>query len=154
MKQENRSPMIHTTAMVLIESSFMRYPVKPNVLVPSVKIAYQSNIEGRVGQGFLTLNASGMSKDNDELVFKAVIRYMGVFCEDEEKPNMAIEEFMKVNAPAQIYPFVREFLASLSTRSDMPPLILPPINMAALMEATINGEVKDDSIRVDSDDIK
>ncbi|MDZ4122276.1 MAG: protein-export chaperone SecB [Candidatus Cloacimonadaceae bacterium] len=154
MKDDTQAPMIKTEAIFLIESNFIRYPENSQVIIPSVEIDYESNVRDKIGQGFLSVNITCTSQESGQKVFEARIRYLGVFREDESDPNMGIDEFMKVNAPAHMYPFVREFVASLSTRSNMPSLILPPINIAAMIKVQLDGEVSDNKINIAPRDIK
>lgn len=43
-------------------------------------------------------------------------------------PKPGIDFFMEVNAPAQIFPFVREHLATLSVKASLSPILLEPVN--------------------------
>lgn len=150
-----KPPQITTDAIILLESNFIRYPENPSVLVPTIEIAYESTlIDQRTGHGLLTVIASGVAQDSGHKVFESRIRFLGVFLTEDDNPNLPLEDFLKVHAPAHIYPYAREFLTSLSTRSGMPPLILPPLNMAALLKVQIDGEVHDQTIDIPPDAIK
>lgn len=153
MKNNDQSPRIKTEAIFLIESNFIRYPEMADVVVPHVDIDYEYSVENQIGQGFITINVKGNAKHSNNIIFESRIRYLGVFSEDEKEPNMSIDDFMKINAPAHIYPFVREFLASLSTRSDMPAIILPPMNVAAMLSIKLEGKAVDNKVIVSTDNM-
>jgi len=57
----------------------------------------------------------------------------GIFSIDEDHQNMDIQEFAEKNAPSHIFPFVREMIATTSVKAGMPPIILPPTNIVALL---------------------
>ncbi|WP_154840627.1 protein-export chaperone SecB [Clostridium paraputrificum] len=47
-------------------------------------------------------------------------------------------EFLQKNAMAILFPYVRSFLTTLTAQSGIKPIILPPINFNALLEASDN----------------
>lgn len=57
----------------------------------------------------------------------AVIKMVGVFIIGENG-DLSIDNFAKINAPAIIFPFLREHLASLSIKAGINPILLPPVN--------------------------
>jgi preprotein translocase subunit SecB len=44
-----------------------------------------------------------------------------------------LKKFSEVNAPAHLFPFLREIVANTSLKAGIPPLLLPPINLAAIL---------------------
>lgn len=145
MKDNTRPPEISTKAIFLLESNCMRYPEKPIVISPKVVMEYESKINGKVAQGILTLIVTCTSKETENKVFEARIRYVGVFEADVDDPNMPLEDFIVVNAPAQIFPYAREYLSNLSMRSNIQPIILPPFNIAAFTKGTLEGEIRNNN---------
>jgi preprotein translocase subunit SecB len=55
---------------------------------------------------------------------------LGIF-EPSDWNDPHLENFANINAPAIIYPFIREHIASLTTKAKMP-YILPPFNFVEL----------------------
>ncbi|MBI5408704.1 MAG: protein-export chaperone SecB [Nitrospirae bacterium] len=45
-----------------------------------------------------------------------------------------LRKFSKVHAPAHLMPFIREIVGTTTMKAGIPPLLLPPINLAALFE--------------------
>ena len=43
-----------------------------------------------------------------------------------------LKKFSKVHAPAHLFPFVREIIANATMKANIPPLLLPPINLTAI----------------------
>ncbi|RKY16365.1 MAG: hypothetical protein DRP63_05510 [Planctomycetota bacterium] len=49
-------------------------------------------------------------------------------------PSLQPDEFLKFNAPAHIYSFMRELIFNITARGNTPPLLLPPLNFEKLLE--------------------
>ena len=64
---------------------------------------------------------TGLIQVSAKIVFVATFEIVGT-----PKPN--IDFFRKVNAPAQIFPFIREHLATMSVKASLQPILLEPIN--------------------------
>lgn len=45
-----------------------------------------------------------------------------------------LERFSRVHAPAHLFPFVREIVGNTTMRAGISPLLLPPFNLAAMLE--------------------
>ena len=43
-----------------------------------------------------------------------------------------LKKFAKVHAIAHLFPFVREIIGNTTMKANMPPLLLPPINLSAI----------------------
>jgi len=61
---------------------------------------------------------------------KAMAKMIGVFIKSGDSP-LNEETFVNVNAPAIIFPFVREQIASLFLKGGCGTVLLPPFNFAA-----------------------
>lgn len=110
-----------------------------------------------IGKGLdvdISLNANGkIDKSNKILIFKLetalfkntknkpfniFIKAIGFFSVKDEADIPRLEEFSKINAPALIFPFVREIIADLTLKTGYQPLLLPPINIVALISKSLN----------------
>ncbi len=56
----------------------------------------------------------------------------GIFETIEGKENLELEKFAKYNAPALLMPFAREIISNITSRTPLPYLLLPPINIIAI----------------------
>jgi preprotein translocase subunit SecB len=65
--------------------------------------------------------------------FSLELSMTGRFEPTEENPNMPLDTFAKHNGPAQVMPFVREFVANITARSRRGIVLLPSINIFALV---------------------
>lgn len=51
----------------------------------------------------------------------------------DEDVEMALDEFLRFNGPAQVMPFVREMVANITVRSRHGLVLLPSVNVVALV---------------------
>ena len=66
-----------------------------------------------------TKNKPFMMKVSVEGIFKA-------------KDYKELLKFCKVHAPAHLFPFIREVVGNTTMKANIPPLLLPPLNLSAL----------------------
>jgi len=79
-------------------------------------------------------------KDEGEL-FNIKCTMIGFFSVIEGKENMGLREYSNINAPAAIFPYIREIIASTSIRAEIPPVVIPPTNLNLLKRSPeINSE--------------
>jgi len=55
----------------------------------------------------------------------------GIFTGNDYKE---LEQFSKINAPAHLFPFIREAIGNTTMRANIPPLLLPPFNVSAILD--------------------
>jgi len=75
----------------------------------------------------VTLHLNYIAGIGDAKEISADIKMVGVFTLPENSV-LPHEQFINVNAPAILFPFVREHLASLSVKAGLNPIILQPVN--------------------------
>jgi preprotein translocase subunit SecB len=56
----------------------------------------------------------------------------GKFTFSENINTKMADQFLKINCPAIIFPYIRETVADITRRSGYPPLHLPPVNFIEL----------------------
>lgn len=76
----------------------------------------------------------GSEKDS---FIDAQISFIGTFLCPKQHA-VPVEIFEKLNAPAIIFPFVREHLASLTIKAMLPPIFLPSFNFSKIGEEDQN----------------
>jgi hypothetical protein len=59
---------------------------------------------------------------------------LGHFAKVGDTP-LAFAEFARINAPVLMFPFMRELVVALTSRSDGGTVVLPPVNLAELLNA-------------------
>lgn len=77
----------------------------------------------------------------DEKIVESQVKVAGIFeLVGDNIEGLSVDTFQKVNAPAILYPFVREHLANLSIKAGMNPLIIPTVNFQKMAERKANDK--------------
>jgi preprotein translocase subunit SecB len=72
--------------------------------------------------------------ENDKPMYSIEVRMVGVFTYNPDA-DLPLEKFANINAPAIIFPFIREQIATISLKSGIKPtVLLPPINFVKMAE--------------------
>lgn len=66
----------------------------------------------------------------------------GIFETIKDEENLDLERFAGVNANALMLPFAREIISNITSRTPLPHLLLPPINLVALKKKVAIKEKK------------
>jgi preprotein translocase subunit SecB len=128
---------IHLKSVHLVDQTF-RYQAdkKPSVGL-HVKMNLQNNINEaeRVLESLLTFDVLASDKPEDSLfIISATIR--GLFQEVPGGP-IDLKKFSEINGPAILFPFVREAISSVTAKSPVGAVLLPPVNIGALVRGEI-----------------
>ena len=100
---------------------------------PKLNINFKQNIQIDPNKNrMICLLTGSLEDENKNFHFEATIA--GFFSSKEENPNMPIEEFAKSNALAHMFPFFRELVFNITSRAGIPPIILPPMNVNAMIK--------------------
>jgi preprotein translocase subunit SecB len=120
--------------IALAESRFKREPLVSTEATQaqqdsSVSVEYQISPEGN--QVLVTETFDYTRHRDGQNEFTAMIQMIGHFervAEADQEGVPAVESFAKINAPAILYPYIREHLASLTSKAAVGTVILPPYN--------------------------
>lgn len=63
--------------------------------------------------------------------FKMKVSVEGIFAGDDHKE---LKKFSEVHAPAHLMPFLREIIGNTTMKANIPPLLLPPLNVFELFK--------------------
>lgn len=75
--------------------------------------------------------------DTQPLPFNIDISISGIFItSDVDNP----EEYLRINASAILFPYIRSLLTMLSTLAALPPIVMPPINFCAMLSDQESNE--------------
>jgi len=67
---------------------------------------------------------------------KFQLELTGIFETIKGEENLDLKKFVDINAPALLLPFAREIISNITSRTPLPHLLLPPINIIALKSKT------------------
>lgn len=60
--------------------------------------------------------------------------FVGHFSTIPGEENMDIDEYMESNAVGLMFPYVREHISSITQKAGISPILLPPINVMAIIK--------------------
>jgi len=121
-------------SVILLESNFKRN-VEINYTSSEFDSHIDINIDNKIKDNilFVELSLTYFAGVKDDKEIQSFIKMVGVF-QCPENPALPIETFGKINAPAILFPFIRENLASISMKAGINAILLSPINFVKLSE--------------------
>jgi len=133
---KNKQPGISFNDIILKELVFSRkegFSEKPEL-----NIHLESNFSLSPDEERLTYEMSCEINDKNEY-FKIKCTMIGFFSLKKGQENMTLKEYSNMNAPAAIFPYIREVIATTTTRAGIPYILIPPMNLN-LLKKTSNIE--------------
>ncbi len=135
---ENQSPVIleekigsyKVETVILIASSFTReasIDFKDYSITNEITILPEAHENTEDNKFAVTLTLDYTGRQNDLIICTAKIKMLGVF-EKIGDPPLGEDIFKKINAPAIIYPFIREHLHNISLKGGIANVLLPTVN--------------------------
>lgn len=119
--------------IILLESNFKRKEeIEASDLPQSINIDIGNQLEG--SKLFVVLTLDFLAGTEEDPIIASNIKMVGIFETSNGENVLNPEYFGQVNAPAIIFPFIREHLASVSIKAGITPILLPPINFIKLAE--------------------
>src|SRR5208282_409540 len=64
----------------------------------------------------------------------------GTFKKASDLDDAVLETFCNINAPAIIFPFIREMISSMSLKAGVQPILIQPINFVDLSKVALKNE--------------
>ncbi len=100
----------------------------------NISIAATISDDGQACTTYLRLSFSPPDKHPDtfEVLSAAVEGHFSVV--GDQKPTVEIGDFSKTQAPAILMPFLREAIASATSKTRFGQILIPPINVVALSQ--------------------
>ena len=136
---ENKAPAINVLAQYAKDLSFEN-PNAPRSLAPretSPQIEINVNVNARkVGDTDfeVELAIEGSAKDGETLIFRVDLSYGGVF-RVVNIPEDQIHPVVMIECPRLLFPFARQIVAEAVRNGGFPPLMIDPVDFAALYRA-------------------
>ena len=131
MADETKQPGIKFDAIILVAERFWRDLNVPGDSEISFNVEMSINTDGETAttQLLTTLIMKSLEKE----VLKLESTFVGLFSVDKENENMEMEYFLRNNSPAVMFPYIREHIAAITQKSGVGSVLLPPINIVALI---------------------
>src|SRR4030042_2393216 len=129
----SKQPGIRCDNILLSESEFRRIPALPNDLEFKLNINIQNSISNDNRRLVCEITVV-MKSENDPVYMK--VKFVGIFSVTDDG-NMEIKQFAETNAPAILFPYIREEIHGRMLKAGLPKaVILPPLNLIALVKKT------------------
>ncbi len=99
---------------------------------PNLKVEVNVNaerVEGDLFESAIEFKATAANNIGTVYVMETV--YAGLF-KIESMPEQALEPFLLISGPTTLFPFLRRLVADVTREGGFPPLLLDPIDFAAL----------------------
>jgi preprotein translocase subunit SecB len=130
---KNKQPGIKFNFVILSKSDFER---KKSIQTKNeISIKYTcNNIINPNNQILETELTAEITEKNEN--FKFICSMVGVFTLENDSENLNLKDFAEMNAPALIFPYIREHITSITSKAGLQPVILPPTNIMALVQTT------------------
>jgi preprotein translocase subunit SecB len=144
-QQAQGQPSIRILGQYLKDLSFEN-PNAPQSLVqqqqaqPDISISVNVNARPLAATDFeveIELDAKAMS--NDKIAFAAELVYAGTF-RLENFPQQLLHPAVLIECPRMLFPFARHILAEATRDGGFPPLLLDPIDFAAMYQRRIQQQ--------------
>jgi len=131
---KTKQPGIKFDGIILVEEEFWRdYDVPEDSAVHLSLEAGNIEIQGDYN---VEVNSTLTLTKEDKKVLALKSKFIGFFSIIKEEENMNIEEYVKNNSVALMFPYIREHISTITTKSGINPIFLPPVNVVALLKKT------------------
>ena len=131
-------PAVQVLAQYIKDLSFEN-PGAPQGLTQNPQIEFGVNLQARQNDGTnyevelkLRIHATVQEKQ----LFLLELTYAGLF-RLENIPEDALQPLLMIQAPHMLFPFARRIVADVVRDGGMPPLMVEPIDFAALYQARV-----------------
>jgi preprotein translocase subunit SecB len=106
---------------------------------PEIELGIDVRVEpGNTEEGVfgVDLRLSGKAKRGEQVVFIIELTYSGVFQLQDARPQ-DIEPMLLIECPRLLFPFARRVVADATRDGGFPPLMIDPIDFAALFRRRV-----------------
>lgn len=127
------APKFSLENIVTLESSFQRDAVLPDAYdenAAEISIRMSTTREDEMCHVYLETDYEQTT--NEQTFVKGRVMMLGYFKMTGDMPEETIRMFCDVNAPAILFPFMREAFASASVKAGLRPVLLQPVNFVEM----------------------
>lgn len=133
MMDKTKQPGISFDGIILVQENFWRdydVPDKTRVVL-NINTNYSQN-ESNQSSVEMTVDINLATEEKE--VFKLSAKFVGFFSIMKDHENMDMQDYLENNAPALMFPYIREQISTVSQRAGIKPILLPPLNVIALIK--------------------
>lgn len=132
MMDLDKQPGIRFVDILLARETFERVPGYPDQVTVNLEFKYNFSKADDDYIAELTTVVTCQS-ESGENALTLESQHIAIFNVIQGEENMGIDEFMRENAPALMFPFVREHIYSVTKKAGVNPIALPPVNIRAMI---------------------
>ncbi|KZL94194.1 protein-export chaperone SecB [Clostridium magnum] len=129
---KNKQPGISFDNIILVKENFWR----------DYDVPEDSKLDFQIGTGwdikdnsyYVELSSTITLISADKEALKLENTFVGVFSVIKGSENMNIEDYIRNNSAALMFPYMREHIATITQKSGIKPILLPPVNILALIQ--------------------
>lgn len=133
---KNKQPGISFDSIMLVKEEFWRDLDVPANSTPDLQIQMEW---GKQDDNYIVELNSVLNLQHEEIdKLKLSFTFVGVFSVIEDCENMNIVDFIKDNSAAIMFPYIREHISTVTQKAGVMPILLPPINVIALLNKSDN----------------
>lgn len=129
------APTVRVLGQYLKDLSFEN-PNAPQSLAQQPDIAVSVNVNARTLSATdfeVELHLNAKATGQDKVMFEAELVYAGMF-RLENFPQQLMHPAVLIECPRMLFPFARQIMAEATRNGGFPPLMLDPIDFAALYQ--------------------
>ena len=131
--QEPQMPSIQVAAQYIKDLSFENPSMGVNIQRPQIDftVDLQARRMQENGPYEVVIKMRVTAQQEERTIFLLEIAYGGIFVLDKV-PEEVLQPFLLIECPRLLFPFVRRIVADLVSDGGLPPLMIEPIDFAAL----------------------
>jgi len=126
---KNRQPGISFDDIILKELIFSRKDGFSDKPVMNIKLNSTTSFSQNEDRLIYEMSCEIVDENG---FFDIKCTMLGFFSIIAGKENMNLKEYSELSAPAAIYPYIKEVIASTTIKAGIPPVIIPPTNLLLL----------------------
>jgi preprotein translocase subunit SecB len=131
---KTKQPGIKFDGILLVKEDFWRDYTVPKGIEPRLNFNFKWSENDKKFTAELDTSVTLQNENGDE-VLRLNSTWVGLFSIDEQLENMDIEEYLKTNSSALMIPYIREHISAITSKSGVGAILLPPINVLALIQS-------------------
>lgn len=131
---KSKQPGINFDGIALIKENFFRLPDVPE----DIDIEFNIDVKWSKQETDYATELTVLLRllNGEEICLQLESVFLGLFSSDKDNPNMDIEQFIKNHSPGLMFPYVREHIATITQKSGVKPILIPPINILAMIKTS------------------
>ena len=127
---KTKQPGISFDGIILVEEKFWRdYQIPED---SSIDLEFQANNNIEKSSGTVEVYANFKLVKDEKSFLTLDLKFIGFFSVIGDEENMDIKEFIENNSLALMFPYIREHITNITSKSGIKPIVLPPINLRAV----------------------